>query len=241
MCYVCVVFFVLLNLFVAVVNEAYVLGKQEQKQIEDDLQEEYTHRTNAQGFNAYRRSKRPVLQRAVIQKINLVLHLCCRKSIELDEEENAQTAAHDDDISVADKRSMILEKLQGILLNDGFNDDVIETFLNRLPLSASREDDEDDDQSDEDAALFKLSEDRIMRILSDEFKIFNNQYEKLAGEWRIAAMNSRETALANTVDVEQASVMQEHIDTLGERVNNLETLIPNALQNIVDLYGNQTA
>ena len=240
MFYVCVVFFVLLNLFVAVVNEAYVLGKQEQKQIEDDLQEEYTHRTNTQGFNAYRRSKRPVLQRAVIRKINLLLHLFCVKSIELGEEDNAPTEAHDDGMSVTEKRSVVLEKLRGILLNDGFNDDVIETFFSRLPTSGSRED-ADEDDGDEDAALFKLSEERIMRILSDEFKIFNNQYEKLAGEWRKAAMNSRETALANTVDVEQVSVMREHIDALDERVSNVETLIPNALQNIVELYGNQTA
>ena len=73
MLYVCVVYFVLLNLLIAVINETYVLGKQEQKQIEDDLQEEYTHRINIKGLNAFHRSKRPVFQTALLRQLNPIL------------------------------------------------------------------------------------------------------------------------------------------------------------------------
>ncbi|CAF5096290.1 unnamed protein product, partial [Rotaria sp. Silwood1] len=43
----------------------------------------------------------------------------------------------------------------------------------------------------------------------------------------------------NTVDIEQASIMKKHLDSLDQRVTKFETLIPKALENIVELYVNQ--
>ncbi|CAF3340363.1 unnamed protein product [Rotaria sp. Silwood1] len=234
MVYVCVVFFVLLNLLVAVVNEAYVLGKQEQKQIEDDLQEEYIHGSNNEGLNAFRRSRRPVLQAAFIQQINRFLNFFFNKSIDLNDNTEIRTDYEDDEISLDEKQTMIVEKLQKVLLNDGYNQNVIEKFLQRLLLNNNDDDDEDDD-----LFLFQMEESKTLKILYDEFKIFNNQYEKLAQDWQKTAMNAREMILVNTVDIEQASIMKKHLDNLDQRVTKFETLIPKALENIVELYVNQ--
>ncbi|CAF1117995.1 unnamed protein product [Rotaria sp. Silwood1] len=234
MVYVCVVFFVLLNLLVAVVNEAYVLGKQEQKQIEDDLQEEYIHGSNNEGLNAFRRSRRPVLQAAFIQQINRFLNFFFNKSIDLNDNTEIRTDYEDDEISLDEKQTMIVEKLQKVLLNDGYNQNVIEKFLQRLLLNNNDDEDEDDD-----LFLFQMEESKTLKILYDEFKIFNNQYEKLAQDWQKTAMNAREMILVNTVDIEQASIMKKHLDSLDQRVTKFETLIPKALENIVELYVNQ--
>ena len=86
MLYVCIVFFVLLNLLVAVVNEAYVLGKQEQKQIEDDLREEYIHGKNIEGLKAFSRVRQPVLQTALIRMINPLLSILFNRSIDVDDD-----------------------------------------------------------------------------------------------------------------------------------------------------------
>jgi hypothetical protein len=227
MLYVCVVFFVLLNLLVAVVNEAYVLGKQEQKQIEDDLQEEYTRKTNSERLNAFRRSKRPVLQTAFIRQLNPLLKLFFNKSIEVNDDTNIRTDHHDDELSLEDKQTFIVEKLQKILLNDGFNKNVIEKFFQRLLLN---------DDDDDDIFLFQMEENKTIKILTDEFKIFNNQYEKLAQEWQKTSVAAREVILNNTVEIEQATIMRQHLDMLDQRVKKIESLVPKALQNIVKLY-----
>ncbi|CAF4237408.1 unnamed protein product [Rotaria sp. Silwood2] len=171
MVYVCVVFFVLLNLLVAVVNEAYVLGKQEQKQIEDDLQEEYIHGSNNEGLNAFRRSRRPLLQAAFIRQINRFLNFFLNKSIDLNDNTDVRTDDQDDEISLDEKQTIIVEKLQKTLLNDGYNKNVIEKFLQRLLLN------NDNDDDDNDIFLFQMEENKTIKILYDEFKIFNNQYE----------------------------------------------------------------
>jgi hypothetical protein len=44
--------------------------------------------------------------------------------------------------------------------------------------------------------------------------------------------------LVNTVDIEQASIMRQHLDILDQRVKKIENLIPKALQNIIQLYVN---
>ncbi|CAF4675556.1 unnamed protein product, partial [Rotaria sp. Silwood2] len=68
---------------------------------------------------------------------------------------------------------------------------------------------------------------------------FNNQYEKLAQDWQKTDMNTREMILVNTVDIEQSSIMKQHLDSLDQRVKKFENLIPKALENIVELYINR--
>ncbi|CAF4243683.1 unnamed protein product, partial [Rotaria magnacalcarata] len=111
---------------VAVVNEAYVLGKLEQKQIEDDIQEEYIHGSNNERLNALRRSKRPILQAAFIQKMNRFLHIFSTQSINRNDSIDLRIDTHDnDDISLDAKQTIIVEKLQKVLLDDGYNINVI--------------------------------------------------------------------------------------------------------------------
>jgi len=235
MLYVCVVFFVLLNLLVAVVNETYVLGKQEQKQIEDDLQEEYARRTNIEGLNAFHRSKRPVLQTALIRRINPCLKFLFNKSIDLNDNTEMQIDDEDDDgISLEEKQTIIVEKLKNILLNDGYKNDVIETFFRRLLVKNNKDDDDDD------IFLLQMEQNQTIKILYDEFKIFNNQYEKLAQDYRKTTRAAREMILVNTVNIEQASLMKHHLDILDQRVKKIENLIPKALENIVELYINHS-
>ncbi|CAF3741507.1 unnamed protein product [Rotaria sordida] len=233
MIYVCVIFFVLLNLLVAVVNEAYVLGKQEQKQIEDDLQEEYIHGSYNEGLNAFHRSRRPILQAAFIRQINYFLNLFFNKSFDINDNTEIRTDDYnddDDEISLDEKQNIIIEKLQKILLNDGYNKNIIEKFLQRLLLN---------NDDDDDIFLFQMEENKTLKILYDEFKIFNNQYERLVQDWQKTAMNTREMILINTVDIEQASIMKQHLDSLNQRIKKFENLIPKVLENIVELYINR--
>ncbi|CAF1923229.1 unnamed protein product [Rotaria magnacalcarata] len=230
MVYVCVVFFILLNLLVAVVNEAYVLGKLEQKQIEDDIQEEYIHGSNNERLNALRRSKRPILQAAFIQKMNRFLHIISTQSINRNDSVDLRIDTHDnDDISLDAKQTIIVEKLQKVLLDDGYNINVIEKFVQRLSVS---------NDYDDEIFLFEMEESQTIKILYDEFKIFNNQHEKLAQDWKKTAMAAREMIQINTVDLEQALTMGQHLDILDQRLKKIENLIPKALENIIELYVN---
>ncbi|CAF3558288.1 unnamed protein product [Rotaria socialis] len=230
MVYVCVVFFILLNLLVAVVNEAYVLGKLEQKQIEDDIQEEYIHGSNNERLNALHRSKRPILQAALIQKMKRFLHIFSTQSINRNDSIDLRTDIHDnDDISLDAKQTIIVEKLQNVLLDDGYNKNVIEKFVQRLSANNDYED---------EIFLFEIEESQTIKILYDEFKIFNNQHEKLAQDWQKTAMAAREMIQINTVDLEQALTMGQHLDILDQRLKKIENLIPKALENIIELYVN---
>ena len=228
MIYVCVVFFILLNLLVAVINEAYVLGKQEQKQIEDDLEEEYIHGSNNERLDNFRRSKRPVLQTAVIRQINRLLSFCFKKTINLIDNTEIVIDHDIDEISLDEKQNIIEEKLREVLLNDGCNKDIIEKFLQRR-LSLNND-------NDNDIFLLQMEQNKTIKILYDEFKIFNNQYEKLTQDWQKTAMAARDIILINTVDIEQAVLMKQHLNVLDRRIKKIANAIPKALANITELY-----
>lgn len=231
MLYVCVVFFVLLNLFVAIVNEAYVLGKQEQQQIENDLHEEYMHRTNTEGLNAFRRSRRPVLQLALTRWINPLLQLIFHRSLDGDEEEiSSRTASsEDEEISVEEKQTVVVKKLRELLLREAFSKTVIEKFIDRLPMN----------NDEEDVLLFEMEEKKILRILREEFQIFNNQFEKLAEDWRRTDTNTRQTILTDTIDIAQTSLVKEHLTMLDQTIKRFDPLIRKALENIIELYNHR--
>ncbi|CAF1241318.1 unnamed protein product [Adineta ricciae] len=243
MLYVCIVFFVLINLFIAVINETYVLGKQEQKQIEEDIQEEYTGRKKGQRLNTFRRSKRPVLQLEVILIINHLLKLFFNKSIDLndaqaDDDDDDNDNDDDDDnesMSLEEKQTIITGKLRKNLLKEGYGQDVIEKFFQRV----LGENDEENGDDNDDFSILKMGENQAIKVLYDEFKIFNNQYEKLAQDWRKTATTTRELILADSIDVEQAMLMRNHLNNLDQRFENLKTIIPNVLKSIVDLYVNR--
>ncbi|UJR25136.1 hypothetical protein I4U23_006495 [Adineta vaga] len=239
MLYVCVIFFVLLNLLIAVINETYVLGRQEQKQIEDDLYEEYSRGKKNQRLNTLRRSKQPVLQGEFIRLINHFLTFFFNKSIDLGDGIDVQSDQDDnndddddDSISLQEKQTIITEKLRKSLRNEGYGQEVIEKFFQRV--LGDRDNDEDDD--DDDLSLLKMEENQIMQILYDEFKIFNNQYEKLAQDWRKTAKAARELVLVNSIDIEQATLMKNHLNNLDQRIKTFESIIPKLLKNIVELY-----
>ena len=232
MLYVCVVFFVLLNLFVAIVNEAYVLGKQEQQQIENDLHEEYMHRTNTEGLNAFRRSRRPVLQMALIRWINPLIQLVFDHSLDGDEQEiSSRTASEDEEISMEEKQTIVVKKLRELLLRDGFSTTVIEKFIERLPMN----------NDEEDALLFEMDEKKILRILREEFQIFNKQFEKLAEDWRRTAVNTRQTILTDTIDIAQTSLLKEHLTILDQTIQRFDPLIRKALENVIELHNHRYA
>ncbi|CAF3833998.1 unnamed protein product, partial [Rotaria magnacalcarata] len=137
---------------------------------------------------------------------------------------------HDnDDISLDAKQTIIVEKLQKVLLDDGYNINVIEKFVQRLSVS---------NDYDDEIFLFEMEESQTIKILYDEFKIFNNQHEKLAQDWKKTAMAAREMIQINTVDLEQALTMGQHLDILDQRLKKIENLIPKALENIIELYVN---
>ncbi|CAF3610753.1 unnamed protein product [Adineta steineri] len=198
MLYVCIIFFILLNLLIAVINETYVLSKEEQKQIEDDLQEENISHRNY--------SKQPKF----IQQITSFL----KKSIDND----------DDKISLEEKQILIIEKLKKILVNDGYNKDMIEKFF--------------ESNNDDDRFLLEIEQNQIIKILYNEFKIFNNQYEKLAQDWQKTVRNARQLILVNTIDIEQVLIMKNNLDILDQRLKKFENLIPKILENIHELYVN---
>lgn len=233
MVYVCVIFFVLLNLLVAVVNETYILGKLEQKQMENDLQEEYIHETNQKGINVFHRSKQPVLQAALIQKLKRFVKFISNQSIHHNDDTSFRTDTQDDDISLDEKQIIVLEKLQKMLLSDGFNKTIIDKFIQRLSLKNINDD-------DDNTFLFEMKESRTIKILYDEFKIFNNQYEKLAQDWQKAATTASEMILVNTVDREQILIMEQHIKILDQRSRKFHNLISKALKNIVEIYNRFT-
>ncbi|CAF0892968.1 unnamed protein product [Adineta ricciae] len=229
--------FVLLDL---IINETYVLGKQEQKQIEDDIQEEYTGRKKGQRLNTFRRSKRPVLQFEVIQIINHLLKLFFNKSIDLNDAQANDDVDDDDNddnesMSLEEKQTIITEKLRKNLLKEGYGQDVIEEFFQRV----LGENDEEDGDDNDDFSILKMEENQAIKVFYDEFKIFNDQYEKLAQDWRKTATTARELILADSIDVEQAILMRNHLNNLDQRFENLKTIIPNVLKSIVDFYVNR--
>ena len=232
MLYVCVVFFILLNLFVAIVNEAYVLGKQEQQQIENDLHEEYLHRANTEGLNGFRRTRRPVLQMAVLRWVNPLLQLVFRHSFDVEQETSSRTDSEDEQVSVEEKQTIVVKKLRELLLHEGFKKNVIEKFIERLPMNNA-------DEDEEDALLFRMEEGKILRILREEFQIFNKQFEKLAEDWRRTALSTREKTLVDTIDIAQASLVKEHLTVLGRTLQQFEPLIRRALENVIELYNHR--
>ena len=140
-----------------------------------------------------------------------------------------ETEHNEDEGSFEEKQAIVVEKLKKILLDHDYNKDIISKFFQRLLLNTD---------DDDDMFLYQTEQDETVKMLYNEFQIFNNQYEKLAQDWRKTAMAAREIILVNTVDIEQATVMKQHLDILDQRVKKFENLIPKALKNIVKLYAN---
>ena len=235
MVFVCVVYFVLLNLLVAVVNESYILGKQEKQQIREDLNEEYMRRTNKDGFKAFRRAQRPSLQMAIIELVEYILKYFLNRSIASDDQATVNTDDSDESAFLEDRRMMILENLQKKLIEDGFDRKFVEKFLKHF---SSNKDDIGSGAEDDDEFIFKMEEQESIRLLYSDFIVFHSQYEKLAQDWKQTTNAHREIILANTVDMAQAELMNEQFVVLNRKILNLELLLPQTADKMVELYKN---
>ncbi|CAF1395497.1 unnamed protein product [Didymodactylos carnosus] len=152
------------------------------------------------------------------------------KNIGKKDQTNTEKDDEDDDdkqmmgkMDITVKHAILAEQLKTILINDGYNTDVIDEYFKRY-------------RNREDLSILKMDQSKAIKQLQGEFKIFNRQYETLTNDWRKAAIATREVILLNTVEQDQAQTMRTHLDNLDKRFQKLKILVPKALRNAVQLY-----